>query len=53
MKAIILSNVYCSNCKGAVSIIDFTIELDKTDLVLRGKCTNCSNEVVRLIEGNE
>jgi hypothetical protein len=51
IKSKILSNVYCSNCKNVVKIVDFEASMDGGDLVLRGKCENCSGKVVRLIEG--
>ena len=50
-KSKILSNVYCSNCKDMVKIVDFEATMDKDDLVLKGKCENCSGKVARLIEG--
>lgn len=51
IKAKLLSNVYCSNCKDMVKIVDFEANMDKNDLVLNGKCGKCSGKVVRLIEG--
>ena len=51
IKSKILSNVYCSNCKDMVKIVEFEATVDKDDLVLKGKCENCSGKVVRLIEG--
>jgi|FLOH01.1.fsa_nt_gi DNA-directed RNA polymerase subunit RPC12/RpoP len=51
IKSKILSNVYCSNCKEMVKIVDFEASMDEDDLVLRGKCENCSGKIVRLIEG--
>ena len=50
-KSKILSNVYCSNCKDMVKIVEFEATVDKDDLVLIGKCENCSGKVARLIEG--
>lgn len=51
MKSTILSNVYCAHCNETVRIVDFTATMAKGDLVLKGKCANCNNEVARLIEG--
>ena len=51
IKSKILSNVYCSNCKDMVKIVEFEATVDKDDLVLKDKCENCSGKVVRLIEG--
>lgn len=47
----LLSNVYCSKCKDTVKIVDFEATIDNDDLILKGKCENCSANVVRLIEG--
>lgn len=51
VKAKILSNVYCSNCKDTVKIVEFEATIEGNDLVLKGKCENCSGKVARLIEG--
>lgn len=51
IKSKILSNVYCSKCKDIVRIVDFEATVDKDDLLLKGKCENCSGKVARLIEG--
>jgi hypothetical protein len=51
IKSKILSNVYCSDCKDTVKIINFTATIDRCDLLLRGKCERCSGDVARLIEG--
>ena len=51
MKFKLLSNVYCSNCKDMVKIVDFEATMDREDLLLKGKCETCSCEIARLIEG--
>ena len=51
IKPKILSNVYCTSCREMVTIIDFEGSMEGNDLILRGKCKNCLNKVVRLIEG--
>ncbi|MDQ7060926.1 MAG: hypothetical protein Q9M43_07195 [Sulfurimonas sp.] len=51
MKSMLLSNVYCSNCKDMVKIVNFEATMDRDNLVLKGKCENCSGKVARLIEG--
>lgn len=51
VKTKILSNVYCSNCKDTVKIVEFEATIEGNDLVLKGKCENCSGKVARLIEG--
>jgi len=51
IKPKILSNVYCTNCRSMVKIVEFEASIEDNDLILRGKCERCSNKVVRLIEG--
>lgn len=51
MKSKILSNVYCSQCKDMVTIVNFEGIMEGDDLILKGKCKNCSGNVARLIEG--
>lgn len=50
VKAKILSNVYCTKCKKMVKIVDFKASIERNDLILKGKCENCSSRVIRLIE---
>jgi hypothetical protein len=49
----ILKAVWCSNCRGAVTIVDFNGEARKGDLILTGKCAKCGGEVVRRLETSE
>ena len=49
VKSKLLSNVYCSKCNTTTKIVDFAATMDKDDLILKGKCENCSSNVVRLI----
>ena len=51
IKQKILANVYCSHCRGAVTIVNFTGAVKGGDLVLRGSCAVCGHEVARLVEG--
>ena len=52
VKSKILHNVYCSKCKAMVKIVDFKASIiEYNDLLLEGKCENCSSPVRRLIEG--
>jgi len=46
----LLGNVFCGNCKGAVRVIDYTVENDKLGLIIKGKCKNCGCNVVRVVE---
>lgn len=47
----ILANVFCGNCRGAVTIIDFAGTVVSGDLVLKGNCAVCGHAVARLVEG--
>ena len=51
VKSNILSNVYFLKCKTTVKIVDFKASIERNDLILKGKCENCSSRVIRLIEG--
>ena len=46
----LLANVYCGNCKDAVTIVSFTGTVSKRDLILNGRCKSCGNDVTRVIE---
>ena len=46
----ILNNVWCVQCKDMRGIGNFTGKIEKGMLVLRGVCTRCGGEVVRVIE---
>lgn len=47
----LLANVWCMTCRNITTIIDYTGSLEKGDLILKGKCKHCGNEVARVIEG--
>jgi len=47
----ILSNVWCSDCRIAVTICDYNAELDGGVVVLRGFCGICGHKVARVLEG--
>ena len=49
----ILKAVFCVKCRGSVTLIDFTGEEKKGDLVLTGKCGKCGGKVVRVLELSE
>ena len=53
VKEKILSNVYCTHCQAMVRIVDFTATISRGDLLLKGKCAQCSGDVARVIEGSE
>jgi hypothetical protein len=46
----LLSNVWCGQCRGTTTIIDFKGEIKQGDLVLSGFCKACNSPVARLIE---
>ena len=46
----ILDNVFCTKCLGSVTIILEKAEMKGKDLLLRGKCQHCGNDVCRLVE---
>ncbi|NMW18533.1 MAG: hypothetical protein HKK66_05835 [Chlorobiaceae bacterium] len=48
----ILSNVFCSRCREAVEIVDYSDAIIKGDLLLKGKCATCGHDVARLVEGS-
>ena len=45
----LLDNVFCGKCK-MTTIVDYTIENNGSDIVLRGKCAKCGGNVARVIE---
>lgn len=47
----ILSNVWCPDCRTAVTICDYSAELDGGVVVLRGFCGICGHKVARVLEG--
>lgn len=47
----ILSSVFCRKCH-TTTIIDYIIENAYPDIVLRGKCEKCGNNVARLVDFN-
>lgn len=48
----ILLNVFCSRCRKAVEIVDYSGAMMKGDLLLKGKCSTCGHNVARLVEGS-
>ncbi len=51
IRAKILSNVFCGQCRGVVTIADYSMELVMPDVVLRGFCATCGHKVARVVEG--
>ena len=50
LRAELLSNTYCGNCKDAVRIVNFKGSVYKGSLYLEGYCAICGDEVARLID---
>ena len=50
IKEKILSNVWCSNCREGVLVVDYKMESHEFGLVIRGKCCKCGNEVARVVD---
>jgi hypothetical protein len=46
----LLANVYCGNCKDAVTIVSFNGAVSKRDLILNGQCKVCGDHITRVIE---
>lgn len=50
MKKILLSNVWCGDCRHEVTIKNFTGAVRSGDLLLVGQCSECHGDVARVIE---
>ncbi len=46
----LLNNVWCSNCRGVVRAVEYSVEDNKMGLVIKGNCASCGDKVVRVIE---
>lgn len=51
-KKLLLSNVWCGNCRHAVTITNFSGTVKAGDLLLVGTCAECHGDVARVIESN-
>jgi hypothetical protein len=49
-RKMLLSNVWCGNCRHEVTITKFSGAVKVGDLLLVGKCSECHGDVARLIE---
>ena len=49
----ILKNVFCAKCGGSVEIIKFTGEECDGNLVLKGSCAKCGEQVARVVETSQ
>lgn len=48
----LLANVWCGQCRHAVTITNFSGTIKGGNLVLEGKCAECHGDVARVIEGS-
>ncbi|MFH2211827.1 MAG: hypothetical protein ABIJ01_09335 [Pseudomonadota bacterium] len=51
-KKLLLSNVWCSNCRHSVTITNFSGAVKAGDLLLVGSCAECHGDVARVIESS-
>ena len=49
-RKMLLSNVWCGNCRHRVTITNFSATVKGGDLLLIGSCSECFGEVARLVE---
>ena len=49
-KKLLLSNVWCGQCRHEVTITNFTGVIKGGDLLLVGMCSICRGDVARMIE---
>ena len=47
----LLTNVWCAHCRSEVAITNFSGTINSGDLLLVGKCAECSGDVARVSEG--
>jgi hypothetical protein len=51
-RKMLLSNVWCGDCRRAVTMTNFSGNIKEGDLVLLGSCSECGSDVGRLIESS-
>lgn len=51
-KKLLLSNVWCGNCRHEVTIANFSGTVKAGDLLLVGSCAKCHGDVARVIESS-
>ena len=49
----ILKNVFCGKCRGSVEMVGVTGKEENGDVILKGCCATCGQEVVRVVETSE
>jgi hypothetical protein len=51
-RAMIMSSVWCGGCRSTTTIVDYQVQSEKQDLILKGYCAKCGNEIARVVEGD-
>jgi hypothetical protein len=46
----LLENVYCTQCKDIVIILNYKGSIDEGDLFLEGVCGRCGSNVYKIVE---
>jgi len=46
----VLDNVWCSACRKATTMIEYSGQVREGDLLLTGRCATCGKKVARLLE---
>jgi hypothetical protein len=49
----ILKNVFCTQCRDSVEMVDYGGTVKGGDVVLDGSCAKCGHRVVRVVETSE
>ena len=49
-RKLLISNVWCGKCRREVTITNFSGAVKAGDLLLVGKCSECHDDVARVIE---
>ncbi|MDD2759348.1 MAG: hypothetical protein PHH11_03520 [Methylomonas sp.] len=49
-RKVILQSVWCSQCRGSTSIIDYAVIADDVGILLDGKCQACGAQVRRVVD---
>jgi len=50
IRKLLLSNVWCGNCRRGTTITNFSGAVRGGDLLLVGRCAECQGDVARVIE---
>ena len=50
IQKMILDNAYCWKCKKTVTMVDYSLIIERGMEILKGKCSNCLNDVVRTLD---